>query len=526
MLTTDSILDYLNDKKSTLLARQSFYEFIKQAWHVIEGKTPFVDSWHIKAIAEHLEACYRREIKKLLINIPPRTSKSTIISIMFPVWVWLQNPEEKFLYSSYSRNLAGSHALQSRRLIESNWFAQRWGHYLKISKDKKGTMYFENNKGGCRKITSVAGSATGEGGSFIIADDPNSTGEYNSDAKRLSANEWWDSVWLTRLNNPKKDVMIIVQQRLHEKDISGHVMANDIDNEWVRLIISMEFEEKRKAKTVILPSTNGQIWEDPREKEGELLCEERLSQKEVNDKKREMGSYLYAGQYQQRPSPLGGGHIKKIWFKKWVMPNPPKYEIILQSWDTAFSDKPDASYSACTTWGIWKSNDDSEIQNIILLSMWRGRVGYPELRDRAKRLNRDYKDIGVHQNMYPAIGRVDRCIIEAKATGDPLIRDLRNANIPAIPYIPKGDKNSRVQIVLPYIESGLVWLPTEPKNEDRLMPFADEFIEAVSSFPNTESRDLVDTMTQALSYIRDHVHLRHPKDEYEKEIEQPRKKLY
>jgi predicted phage terminase large subunit-like protein len=129
--------------------------------------------------------------------------------------------------------------------------------------------------------------------------------------------------------------------------------------------------------------------------------------------------------------------------------------------------------------------------------------------------------------MYPAIGRVDVCLIEAKATGDPLIRDLRNAGIRAIPYIPKGDKNSRVQIILPYIESGLVWLPTESKNEDRLLPFADEFVESVSSFPNAESRDLVDTMTQALSYIRDHAHLRHPKDKYEDEIvQQPRRPLY
>lgn len=511
---------------SIINAELSLYEFLKQAWPIIEGKTPFIDNWHLKVIAEHLEACYRREIKNLLINVPPRTSKTSLISIAFPAWVWLQNPEERFMYASYAHSLSTEHSLKCRRLIESDWYQEGWGARYRLAKDQKAKMLFENNKGGCRIATSVGSVATGKGGSIIIVDDGNNAKDGESEIKRESTNKWWDQVWSTRLNNPLHDVRIVVQQRIHEKDITGHILANDNEKEWLRLIIPMEFEEKRKAKTVILPSTNGKIWQDPRTKEGELLWPERFPLKIINRLQRELGSYGYAGQYQQRPSPEGGGHIKKAWFKKWTMLNPPKYELILQSWDTAFSDKPDAAYSACTTWGVWRSSDDYEIQNIMLLSMWRGRVGYPELRERAKRLNRDYKDTGVHQNMYPAIGRVDVCLIEAKATGDPLIRDLRNANIPAIPYIPKGDKNSRVQIVLPYIESGLVWLPTEPKNEDRLMPFADEFLEAVSSFPNAESRDLVDTMTQALSHIRDHVHLRHPKDEYEEEVVKTRKKLY
>lgn len=525
-ITANVSLHNLNLSLDKLNAELSLYEFLKQAWPIIEGKTPFIDNWHLKVIAEHLEACYRREIKNLLINVPPRTSKTSLISIAFPAWVWLQNPEERFMYASYAHSLSTEHSLKCRRLIESDWYQERWGARYQLAKDQKAKMLFENNKGGCRIATSVGSVATGKGGSIIIVDDGNNAKDGESEAKRESANKWWDQVWSTRLNNPLHDVRIVVQQRIHEKDMTGHILANDSESEWVKLIIPMEFEEKRKAKTVILPSTNGQIWEDPREKEGELLWPERFPLKIINRLQRELGSYGYAGQYQQRPSPEGGGHIKKAWFKKWVMPTPPKYELILQSWDTAFSDKPDAAYSACTTWGVWRSSDDYEIQNIMLLSMWRGRVGYPELRERAKRLNRDYKDTGVHQNMYPAIGRVDICLIEAKATGDPLIRDLRNAGIRAIPYMPKGDKNSRVQIVLPFIESGLVWLPTESKNEDRLMSFADEFVESVSSFPNAESRDLVDTMTQALSYIRDHVHLRHPKDKYEDEIVQPRKKLY
>ena len=125
-MNSQAILQYLDNKEKVLKAYSSFHEFIKQSWHVIEGNIPFVDSWHIKALAEHLEACYKGDIRKLLINIPPRTSKSSIISVMFPVWVWLQDPEEKFLYASFARNLATGHALKCRRLIESNWFCKRY----------------------------------------------------------------------------------------------------------------------------------------------------------------------------------------------------------------------------------------------------------------------------------------------------------------------------------------------------------------------------------------------------------------
>ncbi len=517
-------LDFLISVKS---AENSLYEFLKQAWPVIEGKTPFIDNWHLSVIAQHLEACYRREIKNLLINVPPRTSKTSLISIAFPAWVWLQNSEERFMYASYAHSLSTEHSLKCRRLIESDWYQNNWRQKYKLAKDQKAKMLFENNKGGCRIATSVGSVATGKGGNIIVVDDGNNARDGESEVKRESTNSWWDQVLSTRLNNPLRDVRIVVQQRLHEKDMSGHIIANDIESEWVKLIIPMEFEEKRKVKTVILSSTKGKIWEDPRKKEGELLWPERFPSNIINRLQRELGSYGYAGQYQQRPAPAVGGILQKSWFKKWEHSVMPRFDFVIQSWDTAFSDKPDAAYSACTTWGIWGENSEEGLYKAILISMWRGRVGYPELRVRAQRLSKDYKDMGVHKNMYPATNKVDVCLIEAKATGDPLIRDLRAAGVPAVGYIPKGDKHSRVQRVAASIECGLVYLPTEEKNKDKLLPFADEFLESVITFPNAESRDLVDTMTQTLSYLKDHNCLTHPKDEYEDEVEQPtRKRLY
>lgn len=256
-----------------------------------------------------------------------------------------------------------------------------------------------------------------------------------------------------------------------------------------------------------------EIWEDPRAKEGQLLCEERFSEKEINKYKNELGSYGYAGQYQQRPAPEEGGIIKKPWFCWWKDSTPPEIEFVIQSWDTALTAKDVSAYSACTTWGVFY--DHNYVENVILLSMWRDRIEYPELREMTKRLYFDYRDTGKVRNPLFKGRPVDMCLIEAKASGDPLIQDLALAGIRAIPFVPNkyGDKIQRVRLITPLIEGGRVWLPAKPPSYDKLLPFADEFIESVACFPNAESRDLVDTMTQALLKLKDGQFLRHPKDE-------------
>lgn len=483
----------------TIQAEVSLYEFLKQAWPYIEGNTPFIESFHIEAICEHLEACFHRDIRNLLVNVPPRSSKTSTISIAFVAWVWIHNPQEKFMYASYAGVLSLEHSLKCRRLIESDWYQQRWRNRYQLAKDQNAKGFFENNKGGYRIATSVGAASTGRGASILIGDDLNGAGEVTSQVKRDSANQWLSQVWSTRLNNPKTDIKIIVQQRIHEKDISGYILANDLDKDWTRLILPMEFEVSRKSQTYI---DNKLWWEDPRKEEGELLSPERFSSKEIERYKQDLGSYGYAGQYQQRPSPLGGGIIKKDWFKKWIKVYYPTFQLVIQSWDCGISDSPTASYSACTTWGVFV--DDDKLYNIILLSQWRGRVGYPELRKRAERLYVNFFDTEQIKNNYVPKRNVDKVLIEAKATGDPLIRDLRIAGVPAIGYEPKGDKESRVQRVSHFIETGLVWMPTIKDNPDKLMSWAEEFIEEAASFPNASSRDLVDSMTQCFSYLRDY----------------------
>lgn len=514
-LTLDDInlpgLIYLQDKYK---AELSLYEFMKQAWHAIEGDKPFTEGWHIKIICEHLEAVASRQIKNLIINLPPRCCKSSLVSVAFPAWVWLSAPNEQFMYCSYANSLALRDSVKCRRLLLSPWFQERWGNRFQLVGDQNTKGRFDNTSSGYRISTSTGSSITGEGGSFLIADDPNNSLEGESEVKRERTIEWWNQVWSTRLNDKKNDCRVVVQQRIHERDITGYVTSHDDLNEWVKLILPMEFEEKRKAITVKLPSTEGKVWEDPRKEEGELLWPGRFDEKAVSSLKNALGSsYAIAGQLQQRPSPETGGIIKKDWFKWWKDTQPPQIEFVVQSWDTAFSTGKTSAYSAATTWGVFY--DHNYIENVILLSMWRGRVEYTELRERAKRLYFDYRDTGKERNPTFKGRPIDLCLIEAKATGDPLIKDLMLAGIKAMPINPtgQGDKIKRVHFVTPLIEGERVWLPARGPSFDTLLPFADEFLELAGCFPNLESNDVIDTMSQALMKLKTGMFLLNPRDE-------------
>ena len=499
---------------SSIQCQLSLYEFFKQAWPIMEGDKEFIDGWHIQTICEHLEAVSNREIRNLLINIPPRCSKSSLVSIAFPAWRWIHKSSEQFLYASYALSLALRDSVKCRRLILSPWYQERWGNIFKLVGDQNTKGRFDNTGTGYRLATSSGSAATGEGGSMLITDDPNNALDGESEVQRERKIDWWTGVWSTRLNDKKNDCRIVVQQRIHERDITGFILSHDDLNEWTKLILPMEFEEKRRSHTIILPTTEGKIWEDPRKKEGELLWPARIDDKELKSLKQALGSeYTISGQLQQRPSPEAGGIIKKPWFQWWKDAVPPQIEFVLQSWDTALTANEMSAYSACTTWGVFY--DSNHIENVILLSMWRGRVEYPELRELAKRMYFDYRDNGKTRN--PAFkGRpVDMCLIEAKASGDPLIQDLVRGGIRAIPFVPNkyGDKIQRVRLITPLIEGGRVWLPARAPKYDTLLPYADEFLESVACFPNAESRDLVDTMAQALLKLKDGRFVLNPRDE-------------
>jgi predicted phage terminase large subunit-like protein len=636
------------------IAEANLYEFLKQAWHIIEGSHTFIDEWHLKVIAEHLELVYRRKIKNLLVNVIPRSGKTNLISVAFPAWVWIHNPEEKFLCASCSNPLSLEIADKSKMLIESPWFQKNWGHQFKIRKNQNAKGFFANDKTGYRISTSVGSHVVGRGGTIQICvttdtmiqcetgvftignivnnkldvnvlsynhdlnvteykpiktyykhegkqileiefddgsilectaehpvyvegrgyidagelqqgdilqrrvvkrikrkeqvpefvynleiqdnnnyfannilvhncDDPNAAGGESELAMDV-VNNWWSLRWFNRLNDIKNDRRIVVQQRTSEKDISGLIIANDVNNEWIKVILPLEYESSRKTVTVPLFNST-KPWEDPRTKDGELLTS-RLNDKEVLKLKRTLGSYQYAGQYQQRPAPLEGGMLKKSWFKLYQYDQLPDLDFIIQSWDTALTAKDESNYSACTTWGVFLDRYDNE--NVILLSSWRDKLEYPELREKVKRLASNYMDVGARE--LPATNRFipDLIVVEAKASGDPLIQDLKRAGVYARPFIPNkyGDKIQRVRLVSALIESGVVWVPCQKNNITKIADFADEFLTNISYFPNVSSRDYVDTMTQALIILRDGNKISHPRDYYELEEPTEPKRFY
>jgi hypothetical protein len=288
------------------LAERNLRDFVRLAWHVVEPSTSFMDGWHIDAITDHLQAITRGEIRNLLINVPPRHMKSLLVSVFWPCWEWLRCPQRRWLFSSYAASLSIRDSVKCRRLIESPWYQANWGDRFALTGDQNAKARFENDRTGYRLSTSVGGAATGEGGDRIICDDPHNVHEAESDAVRKATLDWWDVVMSTRLNNPKTAAKVIVMQRCHQLDLSGHLLEQ---GGWEHLCLPAEHEG------TVFESSIG--WTDPREQVGELLWPERFGIPEIADLKRSLGSYAAAGQLQQRPSPAEGGILKRHWWRYW-----------------------------------------------------------------------------------------------------------------------------------------------------------------------------------------------------------------
>ena len=478
------LLDAVRKEKLKRQAEHSLIEFTKQAWGIIEPGTPYIGNWHLDVISEHLMAITRGEIRNLLINIPPRHMKSIQVAVMWPVWVWITNPACRWLFASYSGSLSVRDSLKCRRLMESPWFKENWGDRFTLTGDQNVKTFFENNKSGYRMATSTNAATTGHGGDVIVVDDPHNALEAQSDTMRESTLEWWDQAMSTRLNNPKTGAKVVVMQRLHQKDLSGHILAQ---GGWDHLCIPAEFEKGRASHTAL-------NFVDPRTKDGELLWPERFGQDEIDQLKKALGEYGTAGQLQQRPSPSAGGLVKRAWFNILPADQPlPALQFVLQSYDTAFTGKTSGDPTAHTCWGIFNHPDG---KRVVLLDAWEDHLGYPELR---KKAYEEYSATYGDKNK-----SVDAVLIEEKGSGISLAQDLRRAMVPVRTYNPgRADKTTRVHAITPLLEAGLVYIPESKKRPGQFPPWADLLINQLLLFPNGEHDDLVDTMSQALIYLRD-----------------------
>lgn len=506
------------------LYRRSLYDFARAAWHTIDP-APFIGGgFAMQAVCEHLEACANGGIRNLIVNVPPRFSKSTLTGTLFPAWVWAQKedtpltgPGAQFLFASYSQNLALQDSIKCRRLVESDWYGSYWGQRVIISSDQNTKSQFDLIGGGRRNTVSVGGSTTGMGGNYLIADDPNNAREANSEAVLESTKEWWDMAWSTRLNDPRNGCRIVIQQRLSEEDITGHILSKDV-GDWVHLCLPMRFEPERRTYNVLYPEYEDEdgevyeavVWTDPRKEQGELLWPERFGDREVDLLERTLGPYAAAGQLQQRPEPKGGGIIKREWWQLWERSEWPRFDYIIAALDTAYTTKEENDPSAMTIWGVFRGGSQTAIANrvaskdgemssvitrsfeeggmpkLMLIEAWQGRYELHELVQRVRESLRDYK--------------VDKLLIENKAAGHSVAQEIRRLygyeNFMVQLIDPKSqDKRARLYSIQHLFAEGMVYAPN--------FTWCDMVINQTSIFPKGKHDDLVDTVSMALRHLRE-----------------------
>jgi len=410
--------------------------------------------------------------------------KSLLVSVFWPAWEWIRCPERRWLFSSYAFGLSMRDSLKCRRLIESPWYQSLWGDRYALTVDQNTKSRFDNNRSGYRLSTSVGGAATGEGGHRIVCDDPHNVQEAESDSIRNGTLEWFDVVMSTRVNDPKTSAMVVVMQRCHQRDLSGHLLEK---GGWEHLCLPAEYEGSKRVTSI--------GFSDPRTEHGQLLWPEQFGPKEIADLKVNLGSYAAAGQLQQRPSPAGGGMIKPYWFNFWQPPNANLPPVIVrmpdgtqrsviahpiahveeqaQSWDCSFKDLDTSDYVVGQIWGRTGSS-------FLLLDQVRGRMDLPAT----------VKAVREQSKRWP-----NCCakLIEDKANG-PAVMQMIAHDIPGILAVnPEGGKVARAAAVSPLIEAGNVYLP-----HPMFMPWVADFLEECAAFPNGAHDDQVDAMTQFL----------------------------
>lgn len=465
-------------------ARRRLHSFLRDfAWPVLQPATKFVDNWHLGAICEHLEAVSRGQIKRLVINMPFRMLKSTLVSQAFPAWEWIDQPHLQYLTGSYAMDVATRDAVDCRRIIESDIYQMAWGHRYAMTSDQNVKTRYENDCRGSRVVTSTDGAATGFGGNRIIIDDPLSAKEANSDAKREASIEWYKGTAATRLNNPSSDAIIVVHQRLHERDLTGYVLAEDTDSNWDHLVLPMRYERKHTKTTSI-------GYRDPRTKEGELLCPARLDEPTVKGMESTLGTYHTQAQLQQRPGARGGSVLKSEWFRRYrVLPRIIRRHIY---GDTAQKTKERHDYSVLELWGL------GEDGRIYLIDLVRGKWEAHELDKKARDFWNKHVDYDEHMSC-----PLTKMKIEDKTSGTGLIQNLKKGDpergLPGLPIegISRSvDKLVRAYDGQPFMEAGLVCIPEEA-------PFVSDYCDEVDKFTKDDSHLHDDQIDPTLDAIKD-----------------------
>ena len=445
----------------------SFAAFVPFAWPILEPGTDYLHNWHVDCIAEHLEAVTAGEIRHLVINIPPRMMKSTLVTIMWPVWEWLSTPTLRYLFDSYSANLMETHSIARRNLIESPEFQARFCDRFQLAHDSNKKDEFSNTQRG----TMIANrTATGKGGNRVIVDDPLDPEQAFSTAEREAANRRFTQKLSSRLNNKKKDSFVIVMQRVHEKDVSSIGIA--------RGYFHLKLPVEAPHKTIIYFPRSGRVLV---RQPGDLLWTDREGPAEIATAKTDLGSYGFAGQYQQEPAPVEGGIIKRAWWK-YYRQYPGKFDEIIQSWDLTFKDTSHSDLVAGQVWGRLGAD-------FYLLDYVAERMDF-------------IATLSAIRSMSAKWPRVKTILIEDAANGPAVVSVLRKELTGIVTFSPAdyGSKEARVFAVSPTVEAGNVYLPLAQSAEGTWTPayFVEDFVRLCAMFPNAEHDDPVDAFTAAI----------------------------
>ena len=455
-------------------AKKDFLSYVKAVW---DG---FVEGEHHKLFARKLEDVARGKIKRLIVNMPPRHTKSEFASVYFPSYMMGLKPDMKIMQTTHTAELSQRFGRKVRNLMDTEEYKRVFDN-VTLSADSKSAGRWETSVGGEYFAAGVGGAITGRGADLLIIDDPHSEQDALSPSALEAAYEWYTSGPRQRLQ-PGGSI-VVVMTRWSTLDLTE------------KLIRRMGEAHADQWEVVELPAILDS---------GEPLWPEFWKLEELEAVKASLPIAKWNSQYMQNPTSEEGAIIKREWWRVWGKDHPPEPSYVLQSYDTAFSKKETADYSAITTWGVFRPNSDAP-ESIFLLDAKRGRWDFPELKAIA---NEEYH-----------YWQPDAVLIESQASGTPLTHELRMAGIPVVNYRPtRGkDKTTRVHSVAPVFESGLVWAP------DTI--FAEEVIEECAAFPYGENDDFVDSMTQAVLRFRQGNFISLYSDLEDEEIE-PQPRIY
>ena len=463
----------LEEKRKESAIKNDFMSFVKYVW------PDFIEGSHHKIMADKFNKVARGELKRIIINMAPRHTKSEFSSYLLPAWMIGRNPKLKIIQTTHTTELAVRFGRKAKHLIDSEEYQKIYP--TKLREDSKAAGRWETNEGGEYFAAGVGGSITGRGADLLIIDDPHS----EQDALNPNA---LDRTWEWYTSGPRQrlqpgGIIVVVMTRWNMKDLTG------------RLINAQKETKADQWEVIEFPAilpNNKPVWP------------EYWKLEELESVKASLAIGKWNAQYQQNPTAEEGSIIKREWWNLWEKNLPPLYHVI-QSYDTAFLKKETADYSAITTWGVFYPSEDSG-PNLILLDVVKDRFEFPELRR-----------VALEQYNY---WKPESVIVEGKASGMPLTFELRKQGIPVINYTPSrgNDKHARVNAVAPLFEAGQIWA-TDDK-------FTEEVIEECAAFPYGDHDDLVDSMTQAVMRFRQGGFIEHPDDEDDTPLPQQQRVYY